>query len=372
MSEAYSPIKALRYPERLRVLRDGGIAAPVHVQIILSDLCNQACNFCAYRDPGYTSSQLFYEISHRKAGLRRDTDHPERDYNPNRMIPYDKVIEILDDCMELGVKAIQFTGGGEPTVHPRFTEILEETHKRGLEFAVVTNGVLPGKRPEMVRAMAKAAWVRVSLDAGTAQTYAEIRNVPASHFHDALATIAALARSTHVGVGFVVTPENWEEIALGVELAKQHGADNVRISAQFSGQNEKPFASFYEQARGLARIARQTYADNRFRVYDRFGEKLDDLKQRSPDYDRCGYQEFTTYIGGDQNVYRCCVLAYNERGLIGSLKEQRFRDLWMSAARADAMRGFDARGCERCQFNSINRTLEYALRSADPMHGAFV
>jgi MoaA/NifB/PqqE/SkfB family radical SAM enzyme len=371
VAEAYSPLKALRYPDRLRVLRDGGVGTPVHVQIILSDLCNQACGFCAYRDPGYTSSQLFYEISHRKGGLRRDGDHPERNYNPNRMIPYDKVIEILDDCVELGVKAIQFTGGGEPTVHPRFADILNETHRRGLKFAVVTNGVLPARRPEMLYALAGAEWVRVSLDAGASATYAQLRNVPESHFHDALETIERLAGSVHLGVGYVVTPQNWREIVQGAGHAKRCGADNVRISAQFSADGESLFADCYDDAAAEARIA-ERLTDERFTVYNRFGEKLDDLRQRSPDYDRCGYQEFTTYVGGDQNVYRCCVLAYNERGLIGSIREQRFRDLWMSAARADAMRSFDARGCDRCQFNAINRTLDYTLRPAEPMHSAFV
>lgn len=370
MTEAYSPLKALRFPERLRVLRDGGLTAPVHVQIILSDLCNQACNFCAYRDPTYTSSKLFYEIRQGKGGLRRE-GHPERNYNPNRMIPFAKVIEILDDCAELGVKAIQFTGGGEPTVHPQFADILTATYERGLEFAVVTNGVLPAHREDMAQAMALAAWVRVSLDAGTAETYAKIRHVPEQHFHNALRTVSILSKSTHVGVGYVVTPENWREIVDGVAAAKKAGAANVRIGAQFSAQDEHLFAGFYEKARDLAREA-EKWTDANFTVHNRFGEKLSDLQQRSPDYDRCGYQEFTTYVGGDQNVYRCCVLAYNERGLVGSLKEQRFKDLWMSAARADAMRGFDAQGCERCQFNGINRTLGYALKTTEPMHSSFV
>jgi len=369
VTDAYSPLKALRYPEKLRVLRDGGITTPIHCQIILSDLCNQSCNFCAYRDPGYTSSQLFYEISHKKSALTRGIEG--RNYNPNRMIPYAKVIEILDDCVEMGIRAIQFTGGGEPTVHPYFVEILSATHVRGLEFAVVTNGVLPGKRPDMIQALGLAAWVRISLDAGTPETYAKIRNVPKQHFYDASYAISSLAGATHLGVGFVVTPENWREIVSGTEHAKFCGADNVRIGAQFSSEDEELFTSFYAEARELSQQA-ETLTDYRFTVHNRFGEKLEDLRQHSPDYTRCGYQEFTTYIGGDQNVYRCCVLAYNERGLVGSIKDRRFKDLWLDSSRADAMRSFDARGCDRCQFNSINRTLSYALRSDEPLHSNFV
>ncbi len=89
----------------------------MHVNLVLSDLCNQACSFCAYRDPTYSSSELF---------------HVGGDYNPNRKLSWEKVQEVLGDCCEMGVKAVTFTGGGEPTVHPRFQEIVDLAWKLGL------------------------------------------------------------------------------------------------------------------------------------------------------------------------------------------------------------------------------------------------
>jgi MoaA/NifB/PqqE/SkfB family radical SAM enzyme len=368
-SDTYSPHKALRYPDRLRVLAAGGVSTPVHVQIILSDLCNQACDFCAYRDPSYSSSQMFYELN-TKAGLRR-AEYPERNYNPHRMIPYQKVIEILEDCVAMGVEAIQYTGGGEPTVHPAFVAIMAETRRLGLKYAVVTNGVIAGQRKPVLDALAGAEWVRVSIDAGTETTYTTMRHAPASHWEAAWSAVEQLRGRTHLGVGFVVTPQNWQEMWDCTSRAVRDGADNIRLSAQFSAEDERLFAACHTEAARLARECEQ-WASDVFSVHNRFSARLDDLRQRSPDYERCGYQEFTTYVGGDLNVYRCCVQAYNERGLIGSLREQRFQSLWLSSERADAMRVFNARDCDRCQFNAINRTLDYALRSDAPMHHAFV
>jgi hypothetical protein len=77
------------------------------------------------------------------------------------------------------------------------------------------------------------------------------------------------------------------------------------------------------------------------------------------------------FLGADQNVYRCCVLAFNERGKVGSIKGQRFRDLWESQAKRDDYAAFDARGCERCMFNQKNRTIGYALAES-PAHVNFV
>jgi MoaA/NifB/PqqE/SkfB family radical SAM enzyme len=174
-----------------------------------------------------------------------------------------------------------------------------------------------------------------------------------------------------IGVGFVVTPDNWREVYQGVELARRLGADNIRISAQFSTADEKLFAEFHEECSALCREA-EGLAGPSFRVHNRFGEKLADLRSHRPDYAHCGYQQFTTYIGADLNVYRCCVTSYNERGLVGSLKEQRFKDLWLSQERAKEMLAFDARGCDRCQFNIINRNINYLSQGTPPKHSEFV
>jgi sulfatase maturation enzyme AslB (radical SAM superfamily) len=80
---------------------------------------------------------------------------------------------------------------------------------------------------------------------------------------------------------------------------------------------------------------------------------------------------FSTYIGGDLNVYRCCTTAYNERGVIGSLKNQTFRQLWESQEKREDFDNFDARGCERCMFNNENRVISYLLEP-DPLHVNFV
>jgi MoaA/NifB/PqqE/SkfB family radical SAM enzyme len=375
--DAYSHLKALRHLDVIQAVREQRPARPAHVQLIISDTCQQACNFCAYRDPGYSSSQLFRVLEPGKRGLRK-AGFEEYNFNPSRMIAYEKAIELLDDCAAMGVSAVQFTGGGEPTVHPHFDEILAAALARGLECSLVTNGVHLGLGKVSPRIASQCAWVRVSLDAAKAATYTAIRNVPARHFDAALGAVSGLREETDrhgtgcvIGVGFVVTPDNWREIVDAAVLAKSLGAHNVRIGAQFSAENEQPFAAFYEAAAALAKEA-EALSDEQFTVYNRFGEKLDDLRQRSPDYERCGYQHFTTYIGADLNVYRCCVLAYNERGIVGSLKSQRLKDLWLSQERVDAMASFRASDCERCQFNGINKVIDYATQEQHPLHAEFV
>src|SRR5512146_1039559 len=100
----YRPDKVLLHPDCIQALCRGQQPAPVQAELILSDLCNQDCPWCAFRSEGYSSNVLF---------AVRDETGKTVDHNPHRMIPFEKVKEILDDCVLMGVQAIQITGGGE-------------------------------------------------------------------------------------------------------------------------------------------------------------------------------------------------------------------------------------------------------------------
>ncbi|WP_238537688.1 radical SAM protein [Zavarzinella formosa] len=329
------------------------------------DRCNQSCGFCAYRLEGYSSNRLF--------GLPMADG--TRDNNPNRSIPWVKLREIVDDCRDMGVRAIQLTGGGEPTLHPHFDDLCRLIFDSGIELAVVTNGLLlKPRRAEWLSA--HATWIRVSLDAGSAATYAAVRRVPIREHDIVTANVRHLCgvsnRRATVGIGFVITLENHLEVAMTARLAKDLGADNIRISAFF--QNEG--ADYYER-HGIAMAINAQCSqagelnDKGFRVFNNFGSRHSDLAQGPPDYETCGYMHFTTYVGGDQQLYTCCVNAYNPAGLIGSIRDQSLKSLWDSSAKQTMFEQFRATGCPRCMYNEKNRSI--AMMVAEPRsHECFV
>jgi len=352
---AYSHLKAFRHPDVMEGIRLGAPRRLPHVELILADLCQQHCKFCAYRLEGYASNQRFDE---------------------RRLMPLQKALEIVEDCAEIGVQAIQFTGGGEPTIYPEFEKVVRRVLELGMKFSLVSNGVR--MTPELAALIVEGSWVRISLDAATEKTYVATRRVHKSHWEKALDAVRYLRKARDeagskcvIGVGFVVTPDNWKEAAWATELAYMLGADNIRISAQFSPEDEKLFAGFHAGAATLCKEAEHS-ARKGFTVYNRFGDRLEDLRVKQPEDRLCGYQFFTTYIGADLQVYRCCGYAYNDRGHIGSLIDQRFKDFWMSQERFDKQINFDGRGCERCQFRKINSALAYALEPGPQMHEEFV
>ena len=209
------------------LMADGKITgAPKQAQVILSALCNQNCHFCAYRMDGYSSNEMFVGGSE----VARFGHN-----NPKRWMPTERALRLVDELAEAGVQAIQWTGGGEPTVHPDHELIFRRAEERGFRQALVSNGM--SWSGELIAMLPRFAWARVSVDAGTAETYSKIRDTPEGNFNKVWGNIRRVAADIRqwrdmsptsppcvLGVGYVVTPENWSEIERGIGMAADSGA----------------------------------------------------------------------------------------------------------------------------------------------------
>lgn len=358
MGNEYSALKMVRH-----YIRDGGLpAAPKQVQVVLSDLCNQDCNFCAYRMSGYSSNELFLGSSEAaKYGHN----------NPKRMMSTDRALRLVEEIKRAGCSAIQWTGGGEPTVQPDHEEIFRHSIRLGLRNALVSNG-LRWSDTLISQVLPCFDWVRVSLDAGTPGTYAKIRNTAPDNFGKVLGNVSRLANAIHssgsqcvLGIGWVITPDNYHEIVEGIEEAASSGAAYVRLSAMFNPAGAEPYAKIHDEILAAIREATDMYGQEPdFTIHNLYYDRLEDLVDGPPDYRPCAYQHYTAYVGGDLNVYRCCVQSYSKRGMVTatpSIADRPFDEFWADPARAADFAAFDARGCERCQFQTKNRAMAYIL-----------
>ena len=349
----YSPNKIFHHTGWLDSIRAGEFPAPIFVEVIPTNRCNHSCDFCAYRSKGYTSSQLF---------------------NPADEIPHEKLAKIVEDCADMGVKAIEVTGGGEPMLHPWFLDFCRLILSKGIDLGLVTNGSRWTK--EATEVMKDAAWVRFSIDAGREETYTQIRHCSPITYPIIRQAIQDLSQARGasptpiIGVGFVVTKANWTEVVDAAAKAKADGADNIRISAVFQSEGVAYFTDFLQQAKALCREA-ETLNCKTFRVFNLFDDRIEDLQSQAPDYINCYFQQASTYIGADQRVYRCCVISYNSLGCLGSIQDKTFKDLWQSQLLQERIERFDARNCSCCMFNTKNKTIQYALEQ-NPLHVNFI
>jgi MoaA/NifB/PqqE/SkfB family radical SAM enzyme len=354
MATLYSNLKFLKHATHLDAIRDGEVVAPIHIRIKPINRCNHNCWYCAYRTDNL------------QLGEGIDLDDA---------IPTGKMFEIIDDVIQMGVKAVTFSGGGEPLIYRPLPECVERLAAGGVKVASLTNGAnLKGRVADV---FAKhGTWVRVSLDAWDDTSYTAARGVPDGSFTRLVANMRDfLNRDTScvLGVSFIVTRQNHERIAEVCSLLKDLGVDHVKISGAVVGndadENNRYHDEISETVTGQIEQAKNL-CDDRFQILDHYHE-LDVLFEKS--YSFCPFLQFLTVIGADCNVYSCQDKAYSEAGLLGSIRDRSFKDFWFSDENRDRLYSLDpSRECRHhCVAHHKNLAIHEVL-ALDPDHEGFV
>ncbi len=343
MKEEYSSYKIVHHQDKIDELKKGVQPTPIQVHIVPSNVCNQNCVFCAYRMTDYLSNQNFDDRS---------------------MLKTEKIFETLDCFKNMSVKAVQYTGGGEPLVHKDIKAIFRKTLENGLDLALVSNG--QALDTETCQILSDAKWVRISVDCGTRQTYEKIRKVNEKNFGKVINNIKGLVKYKKdgiIGVGYVIEKENYKEILEATKIFKDLGVDNVRLSAAFTPEGFDYFKDFLDEAKQLSEKASEL-SDSRFTVFNLFNDRVKDTFVGTQDYDFCPIKELQVYIGADYNVYTCCTLAYNDKGLIGSIRDQSFEELWNSKEKMELYKNHNpSKHCKfPCMYRGKNEFINYCVK----------
>lgn len=313
MGLLYTCMKIFHFPAKLDSLpiEVPDILPPVQIRIKPTNVCNHNCWYCAYRAEGLQLGQ---------------------DMNVKDFIPREKMMEILDDIIEMGVKAVTFSGGGEPFCYPYLLDSVKKLADSPVKFASLTNGArVSGEVAEIFSH--HATWLRVSMDGWDDDSYREYRSCGDGEFTkivDNMRSFKRLGGKCYLGVSYIVDKKNAGHIFEFVKQMKDIGVDSVKVSACIisnSGEENNAYHQpIFELAKEQTQIAVDELADSTFEVNDSY-HLLDDKFAKN--YDWCPYLQVLPVIGADQNIYPCQDKAYNlAEGLIGSIKDIRFKEFW--------------------------------------------
>ena len=334
----------------------GKIMSPVHVRIKPTNVCNHNCRYCAYRAENL---KMF----------GKDTGQN------TKFIKKEKMMEIIDDVIAMGVKAVTFSGGGEPFVYPHLLEVVKRLCKSSVRFACLTNG--SRLKGEVAGIFAKhGTWVRVSMDGWEDESYSFYRKVAKGEFTKVMTNMEnfkKLGGKCYLGVSLIVDKNNASHIYEFLYKLKNVGVDSVKISpclvSDDEAENNNYHKPIFKEVKEQTKKAVKELADEKFEISDAYNELNKKFKK---EYTWCPYIQILPIIGADLNIYSCPDKAYNfEKGLIGSIKDQRFKDFWFS----DKNKFFKINpslDCNHhCETNLKNRfILEYLC--ADEEHLNFV
>ncbi|TCK61661.1 radical SAM protein [Seleniivibrio woodruffii] len=315
MALRYTKYKIFHFKDKLDSLPAGNpeIKPPVHIRIKPTNVCNHSCSYCAYRTDALQLGQ---------------------DMNIRDFIPREKMLEIIDDCIEMGVKAVTFSGGGEPFCYKYFTEVLEKLAASPIQFASLSNGALVKGRPAEIFAE-KGTWLRISIDGWDDESYSRYRSVKNGEFTNIMKNMSAfkaMGGKCSLGVSVIVDNQNCDHLYELVEKIRNTGADSVKISpcivSNSAAENNRYHEHIFDTVKSHTERIKKDFLNGGFEIYDSYHLMESKFEK---DYDWCPYLQVLPVIGADQNIYPCQDKAYNlEEALIGSIRDVRFKDFWFS------------------------------------------
>ena len=357
MGTPYSSLKIFHHMDALEALKNNSRTAPVYIRLKPTNLCNHHCEYCTY---GSGDTQ-------QKTRNRDDVNHTD-------MIPWEKLQEILCDMGKMGVKAITFSGGGEPLTYPHIVEAAQMARDNGMDLSLITNGqLLMGERAKVFHS---AKWVRVSFDSPIEEKYMALRRVSAESFQQVVRNIKDFAdqkdKSCTLGINFVVSKANYQQVYEAAKLLKSLGVDNVKFAAM-DGNVPHYHDGIKDDVIEQIQRAQEDFVDDNFAIFNNY---QNDWKQKNPsaqNFPVCYTCKLVTVIAADQKVYFCHTRAYDSRAVVGDLHEQSFRDMWFSDETAKRINSLNPmQDCKNfCVYEDRNRLLQ-AYMDVDKEHVNFI
>jgi MoaA/NifB/PqqE/SkfB family radical SAM enzyme len=354
MKSVYSALKPFRFADRIAALAEGRPAAPIHVRIKPTNRCNHSCWYCAYRADDLQ--------------LGENMDLADT-------IPELKMFEIVDDLIAMDVKAVTFSGGGEPLLYKPLPEVVRRLATSGIQVATLTNG--SNLRGSVADAFAKyGTWVRISMDGWDDESYAASRGVRGNAYSriiDNLRAFIARQSACALGVSFIVTQNNVSHLYDVCALLKDIGVGHVKISAAVVSNDAAETARYHSAIAAEARsqIARaRELADKAFTVLDHYHETAERFEKP---YRTCPAARLLTVIGADCEIHACQDKAYTDSGRLGSFRERRFADIWYAPETQARLSRLDP--SQDCRHHCVSHRKNMLLMdflSQDLRHVAFV
>jgi radical SAM protein with 4Fe4S-binding SPASM domain len=319
---------------------DGKDIFPIYVELGLFGGCNHRCIFCAFDYLKYKPSML------KEACLKK----------------------FLSEAARGGVKAVLFSGEGEPLLHPKAPEFIGFAKKKRIDVALSTNGVFLDQRISQ-KILPDLSWLRVSLNSGSAKNYALIHGTAAKDFQTVLNNLKHAVNIKRknkyacvLGVQLVLLQYNSKEVYKLANLLRDIGIDYLVIkpfSLHPLSINSGPIREVYNDYHDLQRKL-PAYAKKGFQIIFRANsfDKLDEIKP----YKKCLGFDFIAHITAKGDVFPCNAFVGRKYFVLGSIYKNSFSDILKSRKRKIILnkiyREWDIHKCRKsCRQDEANRYL---------------
>lgn len=294
---------------------------PISIDLHLTNACNLCCEWCTDKDL-------------RKLGV-------------GATLKYEKVIALLDEFAAAGT-GITLEGGGEPTLHPQFPEIVRYAYEKGIALGLITNGTR-----DISDSIHRFKWVRVSLDSCNAGQYKQEKGKDL--FEQVLENLRKFSEArnpekTFLGVGYVITKRNMDGLENLIGRLDEAGVDYIYFRPVEEAEDILPSVDdMLELKKKLIGWTADKRIKHLINIYDRIVKDNNGLP--------CVAHSLTTIIHADGSINLCEKRRHDEISL-GNILDRSFSDVWNGEPRKLATNKLLCaecqKGCDVCRVTGFN------------------
>jgi MoaA/NifB/PqqE/SkfB family radical SAM enzyme len=294
----FAPQQKLALHPQLSQYMRGEKIMPIGLEISPAGMCNASCAFCFYANTG-------------ELGEHR-----------NVLLDSEKLVRVLEDASCMGVKAITWTGGGDPSLHPNICTLLEIVDSLGMEQGMFTNALAKPKYDP-----ALLTWVRVTM---TDKPYRP-------------EYIKMLRPAKRLGFAFNYSgASDLNYLMETLRLAEEVQADYVQV---------RPALKFHGET---VDIEPPTIAHPLLEIT---GYKFEDAKKKHG-YAECEGYHFVPFIWEDGNVDVCSYMRKHDGYTLGNIYQDSLQHILDRAPRSVPVHA-NCQVC--CKLNETNKLI-HSLR----------
>ena len=339
---------------RIRMWEKEGLQGPMTLELYPTLSCNLDCSFC---------------------------DTTDRHRPPVNELSTERLLQIVDEAAEIGVKRLFLLGGGEPLSRKKATPaIMVRAKEHQMEGILTTNGTLLNS--QLADTLLDIGWdeIHFSIDGPNAEIHDALRGQHGAFKKTVQNACRLSVRKnqrglTHpkIALHFVLTNKNHHTLLDMVNLAHAVGAFRVDFDALIAYTPEQQALALTDKQRnevpGLVKKAIQRAAELGIQTtLENFlsPQKLDRGNTRLETPAGVGFSAAPCLkawhylvVQADGKTSPCCVLA----GEGGSVANQSVESLWrddpfLNRVRTGMLRGTPLKRCSECSWNILQHEAE--------------
>jgi len=339
--------KIYAHPSELNLLyKAPNKTTPITLELHLSNICDHHCPFCTFRDSVHKS-------------LER-----------NATFPLELIDNIIRDSKKMHIKAIVYSGGGEPLLYSNFIKVVEKFSSINIDQGLITNGSKLDDDDILKSVIKNFSWIRVSVDAGSANVYERTHGTD-QKFEKIINNVKRLSRlkkdlhssKPRIGVSFLLTMENYNDLIRAVEVFSETGIDYFQVKPLVMNAEERIASGniFWKQAVFDQLLALPAHSKTNYHVYTLGFKFIDLLKAvNKKQFSKCHGHPFYPVITANGKIYVCCLMIGHEKLCYGELtNEIGFYEIWTTKERPKIGNSVNVLSCPlNCKLSETNKTLE--------------